>query len=411
MKITNLILNYLCISCFVFINAGKLTAQNVPVNTPVWVEELGCWIEDPNTGKSIHLDRYGQTNLTYNGITYHCDCDNGCRPVTTNSSPSSSSNSGYSSSGYKPYSSQDFKTQMMTTIADYAITSFFNWLNTPSKPSKTVQQQQQQQQQIQQQKIADEKAKKEALARWTQMQSTEDLKRKEDQAEKIRKGEAILQQIQTFSSNNNSEPFSINDPRLDITPLPEKTYPNKGLDHMDRLMCASYFSNLASQSNKDVEAAFYNEQVELVMAGQPTYVECKLPAKASNMEIEKRIEETKQLLTVFNEKVNELETIEKEEVQLTELVKETKDKKQTIKKELERIKEEAVVAEPEKKEEMDELIRMAQEQFDEAENSAIKAETKQKEILEKKEKTIEELKEYQTKIKPPVQPISIPSTK
>ena len=63
------------------------------------------------------------------------------------------------------------------------------------------------------------------------------------------------------------------------------------------------------------------------------------------------------------------------------------------------------------KEEMDELIRMAQELFDEAENSAIKAETKQKEILEKKEKTIEELKEYQTKIKPPVQPISIPSTK
>jgi hypothetical protein len=408
MKTIHSTLKYFCILCFVFIYTGKLTAQNVPVNTPVWVEELGCWIEDPNTGKSIHLERYGQTDLTYNGVTYHCDCDNGCRPVTTGSSSSSGYSSGYSSSGYKPNSSQDFKTQMLTTIADYAITSFFNWLNTPSQPSQS---QQQKQQQIQQQKIADEKTKKEAIERWKEMQSAKDLKDKEKQAEKIRRGEAILQQMQSFGMNNKLESFSIDDPRLDITPLPEKTYPNKDLDHMDRLMCASYFSNLASQSNKDVEAVFYNEQVQLVMAGQPTYVECKLPAKASNIEIENRIEETRQILTVFNEKVNELETIEKEEAVVSVKVKETKDKKQTIKKELERIKEEAVVAEPEKKDEMDELLRMAQQQFDEAEASAAEAETKQKEILKKKDKTIEELKEYQSKIKPPVQPISIPSTK
>jgi hypothetical protein len=323
--------------------------------------------------------------------------------------PSTATSSSSVQSSYKPYSSQDFKTQMITTIADYAITSFFNWLNTPSQPSKSAQQQQQQ---IQQQKIADEKAKKEAIERWKQMQTSEDLKRKEDQAEKIRKGEALLQQMQSFGTTTNPEPFSIDDPRLDITPLPQTTFPNKDLDHMDRLMCASYFSNLASQSNKDVEAAFYNEQVQLVMAGQPTYVECKLPAVAnSDPAITKKIEETRQILTAFNEKVNELETIEKEEAVITEKVKDTKDKKQTIKKELERIKEEAVVAEPEKKDEMDELIRMAQEQLDEAEASAAEAETKQKEILEKKEKTIEELKEYQSKIKPPVQPISIPSTK
>ncbi len=398
MKTAHPILKYLCISWVIFIHSGKLAAQNIPVSPPKWAEELGCWIEDPNTGKSIHLDRYGQTTISYNGVTYNCDCDNGCRPATTESS----SSPGYSSSSYKPYSSQDFKMQMMSTIVESVFTNFFNWLSTPSQPS---QQQQLQQQQLQQQKIADEKAKKEAMERWQQMQSDEDLKRKEEQAAKVKKGEMLLQQIQLFGmGSSNTAPFEMGDPREDLTPISQTTYPNNKRDYMERLMCASYFSGLANQSNKDVEAAFYNEQVQLVMSGQPTYVECKLPAATADAAMTKKIEETKQILTAFNEKVSELETLEKEEVQLTEKIKDTKDKKQIRKKELDVIKEEAIMAAPEKKDEMDELIRLAQEQLEEAEASAAEAETKQKELLDKKEKIVGELKEYNSKIKNPVQP-------
>ena len=284
MKNEHQTLKYFCISCFLFIYAGKLVGQNVPVSPPKWAEELGCWIEDPNTGKSIHLDRYGNTTITYNGITYNCDCDNGCRPATTESS----SSPGYSSSSYKPYSSQDFKMQMMSTIVESVFTNFFNWLSTPSQPS---QQQQLQQQQLQQQKIADEKAKKEAMERWQQMQSDEDLKRKEEQAAKVKKGEMLLQQIQLFGmGSSNTAPFEMGDPREDLTPISQTTYPNNKRDYMERLMCASYFSGLANQSNKDVEAAFYNEQVQLVMSGQPTYVECKLPAATADAAMTKKIE-------------------------------------------------------------------------------------------------------------------------
>lgn len=401
MRAINSTLKYLCILCFIFTYTGKLAAQNIPVSDPKWLEELGCDFIDPNTGKFIHVDRYGQIELTYNGVTYLCDCYNHCRPVTNESSSSTS----YSSSSYKPYSSQDFKTQMITTIADYAITSFFNWLTAPSQPSKSEQQRQQQQQQIQQQKIADEKAKKEAIERWQQMQSDEDLKRKEEQAAKVKKGEMLLQQIQLFGmGSSNTAPFEMGDPREDLTPISQTTYPNNKRDYMERLMCASYFSGLANQSNKDVEAAFYNEQVQLVMSGQPTYVECKLPAATADAAMTKKIEETKQILTAFNEKVSELETLEKEEVQLTEKIKDTKDKKQIRKKELDVIKEEAIMAAPEKKDEMDELIRLAQQQLEEAEASAAEAETKQKELLDKKEKVVGELKEYNSKIKNPVQP-------
>ena len=64
-------------------------------------------------------------------------------------------------------------------------------------------------------------------------------------------------------------------------------------------MCSAFFSNMAKQSGSAVDAKFYSDQAERVMAGQPTYIECRVP-KTSGEAMAARTKAAKKIYEAAN---------------------------------------------------------------------------------------------------------------
>ena len=315
---------------------------------------------------------------------YICDCRNGARsmPVCT---PKSSSNSG--STGYPGGSPQQ---QIQQMIFQSLFDSLF-----ASPPDTSAQDEIARLYAIKRQQEEEQK-KQEALNRWLTLQSEDKLKIEMEQNAKIKQGAEVLSKTQTVGGGK-LEPFSFGNPKLDLKPISQNTYPNTRLTTWERLLCSAYFSNMAKQSTKDVDARFYGDQAQRVMIGEPTYLECRIP-QVSNEKLAKRMEEVKKIYGDMNVKIKDLQDIEYKISESKEKIKNAELKKEEATTKLNELKNRAATAKPEEKAEMDDLVRQAQEQSQIADQQLNQAKQSDNDMIKEKEKAENELKNMNAKI-------------
>ena len=286
--------------------------------------------------------------------THTCNCSNGphAAPVCTKNFVASPPTGGYSGGGQK-----NMQMQMMQSI----LQPFFN--NLFAIPDNSYQEAQDRLQEEQKRQAA-EQAKKAAMQRWLQMQEEDPLEIEMKQKAKIVQGENLLSQMHTVGGDGKRggklEPFSIGNPKLDLKPISQNTYPAPS-NAWDQALCAAYFSNMAKQSTKDVDARFYADQAQSVMSGRSTYLECRIP-QVSNEKLAKRMREVKKVYDEMNVKIKDLQDIEYKISESKEKIKEAELKKEEATKKLDELQNRADTAKPEEKDEIDELLKLAREQ-------------------------------------------------
>ena len=204
----------------------------------------------------------------------------------------------------------------------------------------------------------------------------------------------VLSQMQTVGGGK-LEPFSFGNPKLDLKPIGQ-TYPAPSTA-WEQALCAAYFSNMAKQSTKDVDARFYADQAESVMFGGSTYVECKIP-KVSNEKLAKRMEEVRKIYDEMNVKIKDLQDIEYKISESKEKIKNAELKKEEATTKLNELQNRAVTAKPEEKAEVEDLAAMAQKQLQDAEQELDQAKQSENDMIKEKEKAENELKNMNAKI-------------
>ncbi|MEK7314154.1 MAG: hypothetical protein AAB065_06715 [Deltaproteobacteria bacterium] len=293
-----------------------------------------------------------------------------------------------SSSGSTGYSGDSSKQQIQQMIFQ----SLFDSLFAPP-PDTSAQDEKARQDAIKRQQEEEQK-KQAALERWRQFQTQEELQRKMEQEDRIKQGEKVLSQMQTVGGGK-LEPFSFGNPKLDLKPIGQ-TYPAPSTA-WEQALCAAYFSNMAKQSTKDVDARFYADQAESVMFGGSTYVECKIP-KVSNEKLAKRMEEVRKIYDEMNVKIKDLQDIEYKISESKEKIKNAELKKEEATTKLNELQNRAVTAKPEEKAEVEDLAAMAQKQLQDAEQELDQAKQSENDMIKEKEKAENELKNMNAKI-------------
>lgn len=293
-----------------------------------------------------------------------------------------------SSGGYSGGSSQQ---QMIQSIFAPFFKSLFD---TP--PDTSAQDEIARQNAIKRQQEEEQK-KQEALQRWLQLQNEEAMKKQMEDEAKRKQGEKVLSQMQTVGGSGKLEPFSFGNPKLDLKPISQNTYPNTRLTTWERLLCSAYFSNLAKQSTKDVDARFYADQAQRVMVGEPTYLECRIP-QVSNEKLAKRMKEIKKVYDEMNVKIKDLQDIEGKLTETREKIKNAEIKKEEATAKLTEIQNRAATASPEEKAEVDDLVRQAMEQEQIADQQLNQSKESESEYLNKKEQIVNELENMKSQM-------------
>jgi hypothetical protein len=312
----------------------------------------------------------------------------GC-PYGKKSSTSSQGSGGYSgSSGGSP----------QQQIQQMIFQSFFDSLFA-SPPDTSVQDEKARQDAIELKKKEEQK-RQEAIQRYYDLQNEEAMRKQMEQNAKIKQGAEVLSQMQTVGGNGKLEPFSFGNPKLDLKPIGQ-TYPAPSTA-WEQALCAAYFSNMAKQSTKDVDARFYADQAQRVMSGEPTYIECKIP-KVSNEKLAKRMKEVEKIYGDMNVKIKDLQDIEAKLTETREKIKDAELKKEEATVKLDELQTRAATASPEEKAEVDDLAAMAQKQLQDAEQELNQAKQSESEDLKKKEQIENELGNMKSQMQAKIQ--------
>jgi hypothetical protein len=347
---------------------------------------ISSWAQSPEKSGCFEMD--GRTHHgcgeswrdTYNGAVYDCTCN--CASRGSDCKPRSKSNTtgGFSIPIGGPNPAQAMALGIIGAFLNEALSV---------QPDNSHQKQLNKQEE-EQKRLAEEQAKKAALERWLQFQTQEDLQRKMEQEARIKQGEKMLSQMQTVGDGRKLEAFSFGNPKLDLKPLSQHTYPNTKLKTWERLLCSASFSNMAKQSTKDVDARFYADQAQRVMVGEPTYLECNIP-QVSNEKLAKRIKEVKKIYDEMNVKIKDLQDIEYKISESKKKIENAELKKEEATAKLNELKNRAATATPEEKVEVDDLAAMVQKQLQDAEQELNQAKQTGKDDLNKKEQLENEL--------------------
>ena len=214
-------------------------------------------------------------------------------------------------------------------------------------------------------------------------------------------GEKVVSKMQTVGSGGKLTPFSFRNPKLDLMPLSQNTYPPLS-NEWDKLLCSAYFSNMAKQSTKEVDARFYADEAQRVMSGESTYLECKIP-KVSNEKLAKRMEEVKTIYDDMNVKMKDLQDIESKLTETREKIKDAELKKEEAITKLDELKTRAATASPEEKAKVDDLADQAEKQLQDAEQELNQAKQSEIDALKKIEQLENELENMRSQAQSKIQ--------
>ncbi len=311
-----------------------------------------------------------------------------------------SSTSSQGSGGYSGYSGGSPQQQMMQMILPFIFDSLL-----ASPPDTSGQDEIAKQNAIKEQQEKEQK-KQEAIQAWIGFQNKEAMERQMKNEANIELGKEMLSKMQRVGSGGKLEPFSLGNPKLDIKPdiksIRQNTYPTAEFTEWQRLLCAAYFSNMASQSTKDVDGRFYADQAQRVMSGEPTYIECRIP-QVSNEKIAKRMEEVKKLYDEMNVRIKDFQDIEGKLMETREKIKNAELKKEDATVKLNELQTRAATAKPEEKTEVDDYLAQANKQLQDAEQELNQAKQSESEYLNKKEQLANELGNMKSQMQAKIQ--------
>jgi len=328
------------------------------------------------------------------GVKYWCTCHGSY--IKCESQESASPTMPYGG-GLHP--SQQMALGIFGAMLNSVFSGMFDDLIAPPRSSSNDalirQQQEEQQRKEQEAKIA-------AYNKWISMQAQAEQKRLAEEKEDKKRGEEILAKASIGGGGLKMEsigggglaPINWDMPRLPATSAPSGQYDNSKLSEVERLLCAASFSKMGENAAKSGDlkgARFYGDQIDSVIQGLPTSIECK-PSKdlASIMNMKKAGELNRKLTKqarLYQQAMPKIEKLQGLETKLEEVKKKKEDAGQKIKeldKQIEEIKARKEIADtPEKKTQEDDLLAQA---------TALKAdaEKQQKEAAESEEKLTKE---------------------
>lgn len=357
----------------------------IPLIIPSWaqaVEKVGCFSVDGRTNHPC-----GQSwSDTYNGVVYDCTCN--CSSRGSDCNPRSKSNT---TGGYSGGSAQQ---QIQMMIFQSLFDSLF-----ASPPDTSAQDEIARQNTLKRQQENEQK-KQAAIQRYYDLQSEDAMKKQMEQNAKIKQGAQVLSKTKIGGSVGELKPFSFGNPKLDLKPIGQ-TYPAPSTA-WEQALCATYFSNLAKQSSKDVDVRFYADQAQRVMSGETTYLECRIP-QVSNEKLAKRMKEAKKVYDQMNIKIKDLQDIEYKLSESKEKIDKAELKKEKTTAQINELQTRIATAKPEEKAELEDLAAMAQELMRDAEEELKQAKQSEKDVLLQKDQLENELRNMNAQMQDKIQ--------
>lgn len=349
----------------------------------------------------VYIPKGHSKNVTIKGITYSCTGCGSCTRV--------SSGAPYGG-GLKP--SQQIAVGIFGAMLQGVFAGMFDDLAAPPKPSIKDTLKKQQEEEFRKQ----QEMKKQALARWLEMQATAEVNRQKEEAEKKAAGEKILAQTSIGGEGLKLEPlgggkltpFSWSSTKA-FTAAPSTQYETAKFTEMEKLLCAAYFSKMAESAARsgDLEGArFYGNQMDGVIQGLPTALECKAPQEfASTMDLQRAAELNKKLTQeakFYREAMPKIEKLREVETKLEEI----NVKKEGAEKKIKELETQIIEIKakgqpndpPEKKKETDDLLAQAMALKEEAEKQKQEAIESEEKLLKEKENIENELTEMKNKM-------------
>lgn len=360
----------------------------------------------PPAGASFECrPEYFNPKAIIGGIEYNCTCSAKqivCKPASGVQRPS------------KPglNLSQQMALGIFGAMLQGVFGGMFDDLAAPPKPSVKDTLKKQQEEEFKKQ----QEMKKQALVRWLEMQAAAETNRQKEEAEKKAAGEKILAKTSISGEGLKLEPLSggklapfSGSSTQAFTATPSTQYETANFSEMERLLCSAYFSKMAENAakNGDLEGArFYGNQMDGVIQGLPTALECKAPQElASTVDLKKAAELNKKLTQeakFYREAMPKIEKLREVERKLEEI----NAKKEEAGKKIEEL--ETQIAEikakgqpndpPEKKKEADDLLAQAMALKQEAEKQQQEAVEAEEKLLKEKENIEDELTEMKNKM-------------
>jgi hypothetical protein len=343
------------------------------------------------------------------GVTYSCRCDAKqglvCTPASAFQSPSAPFGKGLSPS-------KQLAAGLMANFFNSIFADVFSELTAPPDTSYLENLKKQQAAELKKQ----QEMKKEALERWLNLQAEEEARRRSEETAKKKAGEKILAETGIGGGGLKMEPigggkltpFSWDAPR-NLNPAPSGRFETSKFTEMKRLLCGAYFSKMAEQTanSGDLEnARFYGSQMDNVMQGQPTAVECKPPEDLTTGTDLKKAGDLNQrytrIATLFKEITPKIEKLQELEIKLEGVVKTKQESEQKVKeldRQIEEIKAESQPTDsPEKKAQDDDLLTQAESLKSEAEKQYQEAVDSEENLTKEKQSIEDELKAMKDKM-------------
>jgi len=283
-----------------------------------------------------------------------------CKPPSTSGRPQTPP------AGLKP--EQQMQLMMMQSILQPFFNSLFNFgdLFTPPDTSKQQETERQKQEKLRQ----EQEAKQRALEEWLNIQQEVEKTRAAEEARKRKEGQKILARSSITGNSGGLAPFSWSTPQMSLAPISMKGYETKNFNVTEQLLCAAYFSKLAEGAmiGGDLEGArYYANQMDNVLQGMPTAIECKPPKDlTSSINTKNALELNRkysQMARLYDKVMPKIENLSGVMVKLDEVVKkkeESRKKIEDLERQIEEHKAKALTMdEPEKKAEIDNLLAQA----------------------------------------------------
>lgn len=347
----------------------------------------------------VYIPRGQVREVVIGGVKYRCVGCGDCTPVSSSGSAS------------VPYSNLSLSQQMAMSLVGAMVNSVFgnmfgNLFSSPRSSAQQAQIRQQQEQQWQREQLE----KLAAYNRWLILQGEAEQKRLEEERVKKQVGQEILAKTSIGGEVKKDDlgggklvPFNWDAPRISATSPPAGQYDNSKMSEVERLLCASFFSIMAEKAanSGDVEGAmFYSTQMDRVMQGLPTSVECKLPPELASMTADaKMLQEINQkyarMATLYQEVMPKIERLRDLEIGLDEVVRTKMDREQNIKelsRQIDEIRIRVETAETAEKKAMEEnLLAQALALKSEAENQYQEIVTTEDQLVREKQSLEQEL--------------------
>ncbi len=354
--------------------AGRAFSQNIP--TPHMAVDCYETIKAWQSDQSLH-------NYM---ITHKCSCPDPNQPPVCTPISSSMPSTGTTK--------QQLQMQIMQSILQPLFNAIFDFSNLSPTP-----------QQSQQETIR--KQQEESMRQQQEM-----LKKKAEEVERKKRGEEILAKASIGGGGLKMEsisggtltPFE-RDTKKDLSSISATGFPAPKTA-TEQLLCAAYFSKLASECNDMEGVRFYNAQMENVIQGLPTAIECKPPKelitgvdlkKASKLN--KRYTEASKIIQDVTLKVKKLQDVTEKLEDAKEKKQESEEKIKEIDQNIEEIKVKAQTADtPEKKAEADDLLSQAMALKSDAEKQHQEAVQLEEKLNKEKENIENEINEIKNKM-------------